>query len=768
MILAGDPSPLPRKRLLDALSSSNPVVVLTAPAGAGASTTLRQWASERDNVTWAPSGTIPDPAHPALAVAGAALIIDHADALGAEDWSQLYDLRAAHPQLLVRLAVHGRAVVPAHHSPEFADSLLLTSVETAEYLAAAGSSLEPSAVHRITGGLAAAVRAIARLTVLSPPVVESVLASLPPGALPPEQAVLAAPDVLTTEVAEALGVPEGFLDRCERAGMGEWTAAFGHPLFVLTEPVRAATRAARATAGSVDDGAQVRRRAADVLLAQHAWYGALREGAATRSLDVVDAALKGGGLPLIRMHGGALLQHLHSIRPFDLRRWPVIAMALALIFNARREHRVRAVELMGIALIGARSAPAGSAERALLKVIESVIRRLLGVGDGGVKAAQAAARMLAEIADEDRRSIDGLLGDLHNHAGISLMYGGHDTEAVTQFETALASSSRPTSRLISYGGIALVHAGAGDTITAQSWIDTALRHPWHDDVLREYQGSMLLIAQAWTMIERDELDAAEDAVMAVWPIIDTIEHWPLLAYVRSIIDICRGTPGVGLERLHALRRERGSRMPRLQARLLDLAESSLNLAIGDVVAAGALTAHSSDVPAVAIGAARAQLFAGRPERALQMLGAVEATTPADRAAAAALEAVALKQLGRDATELGSHAASVAETYDLRTPFLLLLAEGRELFGGRMPWGTGDARTRTEAPPRLTPRELVLLRQLVSTPGLQEIATQLHVSVNTIKTQRRSLYRKLGAASRDEALMIAAEHGLLRTPARKRS
>lgn len=55
-------------------------------------------------------------------------------------------------------------------------------------------------------------------------------------------------------------------------------------------------------------------------------------------------------------------------------------------------------------------------------------------------------------------------------------------------------------------------------------------------------------------------------------------------------------------------------------------------------------------------------------------------------------------------------------------------------------------------PRLTVRETVLARELRGDRPLHEIAAELHVSPNTVKTQVRSLYRKLGATSRGSALL----------------
>ena len=54
------------------------------------------------------------------------------------------------------------------------------------------------------------------------------------------------------------------------------------------------------------------------------------------------------------------------------------------------------------------------------------------------------------------------------------------------------------------------------------------------------------------------------------------------------------------------------------------------------------------------------------------------------------------------------------------------------------------------PPRLTQREAVLAGWLVTDLSLREIAAELHVSINTVKSQVTSLYRKLDVSSRDDA------------------
>jgi LuxR family maltose regulon positive regulatory protein len=67
---------------------------------------------------------------------------------------------------------------------------------------------------------------------------------------------------------------------------------------------------------------------------------------------------------------------------------------------------------------------------------------------------------------------------------------------------------------------------------------------------------------------------------------------------------------------------------------------------------------------------------------------------------------------------------------------------------------------SNAADKLTARERQVLSLLATPLSRREIGLQLHVSVNTIKTQQRSLYRKLGVVDRDGAVERARTLGLL--------
>ena len=61
---------------------------------------------------------------------------------------------------------------------------------------------------------------------------------------------------------------------------------------------------------------------------------------------------------------------------------------------------------------------------------------------------------------------------------------------------------------------------------------------------------------------------------------------------------------------------------------------------------------------------------------------------------------------------------------------------------------------------LSPREVVVLRYLSSRLTYREIAAALYVSLNTLKSHVRSVYRKLAVASRADAVDFGRRQGLL--------
>jgi len=60
---------------------------------------------------------------------------------------------------------------------------------------------------------------------------------------------------------------------------------------------------------------------------------------------------------------------------------------------------------------------------------------------------------------------------------------------------------------------------------------------------------------------------------------------------------------------------------------------------------------------------------------------------------------------------------------------------------------------------LTRRERVVLAELAEDVTLEEIATRLFVTRNTVKSQVRSVYRKIGVSNRADAVAWAVAAGI---------
>ena len=62
--------------------------------------------------------------------------------------------------------------------------------------------------------------------------------------------------------------------------------------------------------------------------------------------------------------------------------------------------------------------------------------------------------------------------------------------------------------------------------------------------------------------------------------------------------------------------------------------------------------------------------------------------------------------------------------------------------------------------KLTPREGQVLRLYLREGKLKSVATALGVSINTVRSQRTSIMKKLGASSQVELTLEAIRRGLI--------
>lgn len=183
-----------------------------------------------------------------------------------------------------------------------------------------------------------------------------------------------------------------------------------------------------------------------------------------------------------------------------------------------------------------------------------------------------------------------------------------------------------------------------------------------------------------------------------------------------------------------------------------------------------------ELPDVTLARAACALAEDKPRQALDgiepLLGAPDVLRPSSRVTSRLVCAVAHFALGRPRAGAETLERAVHEAADdeIVRPFLdvpgaiaLLDAySGRfgraEAFVARI--RANPAAHRDIFRPALTDTELVVLKQLPTGRTVGQIAADLGVSINTVKTHLRGIYGKLGANSRVGALDTARRSGLL--------
>jgi LuxR family maltose regulon positive regulatory protein len=273
------------------------------------------------------------------------------------------------------------------------------------------------------------------------------------------------------------------------------------------------------------------------------------------------------------------------------------------------------------------------------------------------------------------------------------------------------------------------------------------------------------VTLAYVHREHDELDEAVDVLA---PHIDDAlrEGHVAICTLGEVelarVDMARGRGEDAVARLLRVRGDRASRgTPRFLATVLDVAECRVRLQVGDLERALDLLEDVPDGPERTLLCARAELAAGRPETVGDLLAGLrddgddrrrwfEAVALSARAAADGGDSAAARRLVGEAADLARREGA------LRT----FLDEGFDLLDAANP-GSAPARDGLNGLVEpLSDRELSVLRYLPSRLSNREIGDELYVSLNTVKSHLKTIYRKLDVERRDDAVRRARQLGIL--------
>ncbi|MCW2637746.1 MAG: helix-turn-helix transcriptional regulator [Dactylosporangium sp.] len=348
-------------------------------------------------------------------------------------------------------------------------------------------------------------------------------------------------------------------------------------------------------------------------------------------------------------------------------------------------------------------------------------------------------------------------------------------------------------QLLCAGKLALLRALRGELRSADSSARMALALPPCAGRCRLVGSDYAYLALALVRYEWDRLDDAERYLELAAGAGDPVAE-PILtagiAIARAGVLRARGELAAGYEVLVSARRDLGANASPFLREWLTATEADLRTSYGDAdTARNVLTPLLEDrrqsSPVVAVALARAYLRDDDPGAAARVLPAW-AEDRSDgpplplRLEAGLLAAVTSRLTGDDhrASTLLERVLQLAEPEGFRRLFTRGGPQLRELLVDQLDSGTAYWSTVSEAlkattqrpaegslPPvvlvePLSDRELTVLRYLQGALSNLEIASDLSLSVNTVKTHVRSIYRKLHAAHRREAVLKARQLRLL--------
>jgi LuxR family transcriptional regulator, maltose regulon positive regulatory protein len=476
----------------------------------------------------------------------------------------------------------------------------------------------------------------------------------------------------------------------------------------------------------------------------------------------------------------------------------------------------KAEQYLALATRGLESVPADRRGRA--RVALAVVRLRFARQRGDLPGvAEQAQQLLAPAGGADPARF-GVGEDLRALALISLgiaeAWTARFDEADRHLEQGIAVAHRIGRPFLEVTGLAhwaqLVSwrsfpAGAQRSRQA---IELAGRHGWSEEPV----AGLAYTALGMAMVAQGRLDeGAQLLERAERTLPEEVEPagGMRLRYARGLLELVSGRPEAALgafraaERLagllvteHALARRLRSHVLQTLVRLdrLQRVEQALSEMDGQERGSGEMRN--------AVAALR--LAQNDPEAATATLApVVDGSVPLLNASLWVVQAWLLEAIARDtlgdagaARRALEQALNLAKPEDLRFPFLLdpapgllerhrrlgtahaaLIPEILNVLAGRKPTpppghqagadSGAQAGTGWGLREPLSQSEVRVLRYLPTKLSAPEIADQLYLSVNTVKTHMRHLYDKLGAHRRHEAVERARAFGLLAPPPRSR-
>ncbi|MGO1315966.1 MAG: LuxR C-terminal-related transcriptional regulator [Cellulomonadaceae bacterium] len=398
------------------------------------------------------------------------------------------------------------------------------------------------------------------------------------------------------------------------------------------------------------------------------------------------------------------------------------------------------------------------------RAADVVVDHFRDVGDDASRLAPAVAEAIPEVlydwavgrlAKDGPRQVRGYFADAHRAA------------------VALGSAEMAARSAL---GAGLVSVFEGEVHEAVRWTEIAELGAAHlrTGVRAERDRLLMIVLTEVVRIGRLEQAGEEVRELNGGDVPDDL--WTMGLIARTYAGICTGRAFESFEELEKdPGRIVGVRPDDTLAGLAALGRVDLMLAMGHVQRARDAAAVVSRLDVRLVAQARVALMSGNYGEAVRRADAAlaQVATARLRLDVLVVKALAVDARGQEdrARLLLREAAALSAESGLILPFALvprpLLARHRSAVSelgeilDRLAAGGADGpfpEPRISA--ELSDREGEVLVALAQSRSLQAVAKNLFLTTNTVKTHLRSIYRKMGVHSREEAVRCAVECGLI--------
>lgn len=406
---------------------------------------------------------------------------------------------------------------------------------------------------------------------------------------------------------------------------------------------------------------------------------------------------------------------------------------------------------------------------------------------GHLARAHDYARRLTDVATAatgaQSAEVSTILSSLYLHIGVTALMANDLDGGVQPLRQAYEHRERASSIYIgrdAAGKLALLYAVSGDPNLAQHWLHRYEAAPTQSGHIAELVRVTGDTARMLLAIDRLDLDEAAHLNRPLTDTANDDEFWTYILYAQAQLALHAQNAPHLLSQIDVARSiHRQWLGDAVSTPLLASAEVDLLLALGrGNEARAAIRGTAADHGLLRVAQARLALLAGNPEAALRraidnswartttsrlrqemlLIQAIAADRIGDRETAR----TAIQQVMRAAWVTGSVRALTTVPREEVAQLAAYTPEISDLLA------TPPLNTATELFPRtitlvdLTNREQLVLEKLDEGLTIPQIAAALYVTRNTIKSQLRGLYQKLGVDSRHDAIARGHQWGLLTT------